>query len=184
SIDGQPAGSTPGPTVTAGKQFAVAVPVRNSGTTTLSQVAATMPGGGLACSATTLSPGAATTCQTSAMAGTGTGSVSISVTAVDPNGDPVSARATAHFVGAAATGQPGVGGTQSGSSNVAVGLPQTATRPITGLTPGQVTKIPGGAPNTGGGPVGRGGVNRLLIGGLLLIAAGVIAALRRATGRA
>ncbi|MBN9619049.1 MAG: hypothetical protein J0H43_04880, partial [Actinobacteria bacterium] len=157
TVNGQPAGTLPGPGVTVGQPVVVVVPVSNSGTTTITGISGSTTSGAMQCGATSLAAGASTTCTYTTTGQSGTQIVPVAVSGTGPTG-PVATTGTVYYTGTTpggTTGQltvsnPTVNNTPAGSApgpQVTTGQPAQVTVTVTdsGTTP--VSAITSTTPN-------------------------------------
>ncbi|WP_427886973.1 hypothetical protein ACQHIV_29060 [Kribbella sp. GL6] len=146
-VNGKSASGRPGPRVTPGKPATVVVPVRNTGSTRVSNLTASTPGGRLACAKSTLRPGESTTCTATTTAQPGTHNATFTASATGPDGSTTSAATTAFYTGATTSN-----GTASGNKNqLVIGRPTVSGRttdsgvlvPVTNTTNHRIDNLGG-----------------------------------------
>jgi len=137
TVNGDPAGSTPGPDVPEGEDAQVEVPVTNTGDVDVSGLDGTSPAGDVTCESSELAPGESTTCSLTTESMEGPQSVPVTVSAAGPDGDTTSDNATASYTGSA----PGSGG----DAEITVGEPTVNGMPA-GASPG--AQVTSGAPSS------------------------------------
>jgi hypothetical protein len=151
TVNGVAAGANPGPRLAPGATAKVVVPVTNGGDASVRGVSGSSASGALRCADAVLAPGATTACTLAVVVQAGAHSLVVTIHATDP-AEVVSATTTVHYAGNAPGAGPGGLGT--------TGQP---------LNDAQVSAVPRGAPDTGGGPSAAPGPHRLLLGGLVLL---------------
>ncbi|HZX02687.1 hypothetical protein, partial [Kribbella sp.] len=156
TVNGKDAGRKPGPRVAPGKAATVVVPVRNTGSTKLSNVAVGTGGGRLACGKTTLQPGESTKCTATTTAQPGVHNASFTATATGPDGRTTSVATSAFYNGAAAS-KSSTGATSNRGSNsntrsnqLVIGRPTANGHgvlvPVTNNTDHRIDSISGTSP--------------------------------------
>ncbi|WP_154402629.1 hypothetical protein [Nocardioides speluncae] len=101
TVNGQPAGTAPGPAVPEGEQASIEVAVQNTGDGSVSDLSGATPSGELTCDSTELAPGESTTCSIDAGSTPGPNVVPIAVTAEGEDGAPVAGSTVAYYTGSA-----------------------------------------------------------------------------------
>ncbi|HTF10045.1 MAG TPA: hypothetical protein VK659_17900, partial [Asanoa sp.] len=150
TVNGQPAGSAPGPTVPNGSNLTVAVPVSNTGGSPITSVSASTPAGTMTCGDTTLAPGSTTTCTGPAgTAQNGPQTFNLNVTGTTL-GNPLTAPKPVFYTGQASGGNP-VGELVAGTPTVN-GSP-AGTAPGPSMPTGSAVSISVPVSNTGDAPI-------------------------------
>jgi len=192
TVNGRPAGSGSGPAVTKGQPATVAVPITNTGDTTVEDVSGSTPDGELTCTDTSLAPGESTVCRGTIVAESGSQELPVTVVATDPqDGTEASATRVARYEGrtaapAGADGENGEGdGNGHGTDADNEGVPTSGgisadTNDPGNTQPGQVTDVPVGSVPAGSTSNSASGDGWLFGAGLLmLVLSFVVAPLRR-----
>ncbi|MGH3515951.1 MAG: hypothetical protein ACRDQ7_00725 [Haloechinothrix sp.] len=182
AVEGQSAGAPGSAKVPAGEQATVVVPVTNTGSTNLSSLRASGPGGPMTCAADSLAVGESTACRGSFAPTEGASSAPVTVTATTASGDPAEATGTLFVTGTAGTEPaPGSGAGSAATGDGSSGSPAgSVTVGSSGGFPIPVGSVEAGA---GGHTAEPTGLVALGIGLLLGVAAFLTVATRRTAVR-
>ncbi|MGH3502567.1 MAG: hypothetical protein ACRDQA_17000, partial [Nocardioidaceae bacterium] len=183
TVNGQPAGTAPGPGVDAGDTITISVPVKNSGSHTVTNVVAGTPAGLMDCTDKELATGESTTCSATVQASSGSQQIPVRAAAVDPSTNTTTpvVQKMAYYVGQVDNSQVGLNtGPSNDTSTTQTGwTPSNSVQPQIGGQ--QVAQTPRGGVAAGSRPARVAG-NQWLIGVgvlMLLMALGLVEARRR-----